>query len=334
MSDSKSLTINDIAKELGVSPSTVSRAISGKGRIGEDTKQRILKFISEKDFHPNAMAQSLANSKTNNIAIIMPDIKTLEDMPFFNMCLYGVFEMAEARGYDLMMVTSDGIDTKYLDRLIRNHKVDGMIATRTYVDGRLTSYLKDNKVPFVAIGRVDDEDVIQIDHDHKSACQELTDILLMKGISNIAYLGGYMDQWVNRARLSGFLAAYMSKSIPLNKSLVFEDLNSKSNIEAAVDNVLEAGAECIICQDDYFCNAVLKRLSELNVLVPGDIKIASCYDSTILSDNQVSITALKFDIIELGRQASKLLIDMMEETSVVETRKLLDYQVTLKESTK
>ena len=79
----KKLTINDVAEALGVSVSTVSRAISGKGRIGEATRRRVLAFIEENDYHPNGIAKSLAQSRTNNIAIIVPDVKGIVAVPFF-----------------------------------------------------------------------------------------------------------------------------------------------------------------------------------------------------------------------------------------------------------
>ena len=84
----KSVTIHDVAKDLGVSPSTVSRAISGKGRIGNETRERILNYIEEHNYHPNAAAQSLANSRTGNIAMVLPEVKTLAEMPFFQHCMY------------------------------------------------------------------------------------------------------------------------------------------------------------------------------------------------------------------------------------------------------
>lgn len=76
-------TIQDVGRELGVSTSTVSRSISGKGRIGKDTRERVMRYINENGYYPNAAAQSLAQSKTNNIGLILPEVDTLVDMPFF-----------------------------------------------------------------------------------------------------------------------------------------------------------------------------------------------------------------------------------------------------------
>ena len=138
----ENLTIHDVAKALGVSASTVSRAISGKGRIGEGTRQRVLAYISEKSFYPNASARSLAQSKTYNIAIIMPEVKDLVDMPFFHTCMHGAEEIAQLNDYDLLIVTTDGTNTKPLERMVNNRKVDGMILTRLYKDDVFVKYLK------------------------------------------------------------------------------------------------------------------------------------------------------------------------------------------------
>ena len=75
------------------------------------TRDRILAYIEEHGFYPNAAAQSLAQSRTNNIAIILPEVNTLVDMPFFHTCMYGVEEVAQANDYDIIVVTTNGNDT-------------------------------------------------------------------------------------------------------------------------------------------------------------------------------------------------------------------------------
>lgn len=82
MSGEKNITISDVAEALGVSKTTVSRAISGKGRIGEATRQKVLQYIDEHDYKPNVIAQSLAQSKTFNICVVMPGDYALVDLPF------------------------------------------------------------------------------------------------------------------------------------------------------------------------------------------------------------------------------------------------------------
>ena len=329
----KTMTIHDVARELGVSASTVSRAISGKGRIGAATRDRILDYIEEHGFYPNAAAQSLAQSKTNNIAIILPEVNTLVDMPFFHTCMYGVEEVAQANDYDIIVVTTNGNDTKPLERLIQNRKVDGMILTRTYENDKYVKFLKQKQIPFVAVGKFPDDDVVQVDHDNVGACKELVTVLFAKGIQNIAYLGSNMDQMVNRCRYQGYEEAYRKGKRKLNQDLVYTDLSNKAMVEKAVEELKKSGVECILCQDDYICDEVVRKLARMGVRIPDQMKVASCHYSRILENYPVTITSLKFNITELGRRSCQVLLDMIHGKTVPD-KTLLDYEIILKESTK
>lgn len=327
------MTIHDVARELGVSSSTVSRAISGKGRIGTDTRDRILSYIAKKGFYPNAAAQSLAQAKTYNIAVVMQEVNTLVDMPFFQTCMFGIGEVAQANDYDILVLTTSGKDTRQLERVIQNRKVDGMILTRTYENDIFVKYLQDKKIPFVTIGSVNVPDVVQIDHDNVEACKELTGILLSKGMKRIAYLGRGKSMVVNINRQNGYLRAHEEAGIEVDKSLVYMELDNATMIKKAVDELLKAHADCILCQDDAICDDVLYELTEKKIQLPAQMKIASCHNSRLLEHNSVPITSLKFNILELGRTACKTLLDLIEGKNVSK-KILLDYEVVLKESTK
>lgn len=329
----KMMTIHDVARELGVSASTVSRAISGKGHIGAATRDRILAYIEEHGFYPNAAAQSLAQSRTNNIAIILPEVNTLVDMPFFHTCMYGVEEVAQANDYDIIVVTTNGNDTKPLERLIKNRKVDGMILTRTYENDKYVKFLKQKRIPFVAVGKFPDDDVVQVDHDNVGACKELVTVLFAKGIQNIAYLGSNMDQMVNRCRYQGYEEAYRKGKRKLNQDLVYTDLSSRAMVEKAVEELKNSGVECILCQDDYICDEVVRKLARMGVRIPDQMKVASCHYSRVLENYPITITSLKFNITELGRRSCQVLLDMIHGKTVPD-KTLLDYEIILKESTK
>lgn len=100
---SKKITIEDVAEALNVSKTTVSRAISGKGRVGSATKEKILAYIEENNYVPNAIAKGLAQSRTYNIGITVPDDFALMDLPFFQKCLMGVCEQAGHTDYDVLV---------------------------------------------------------------------------------------------------------------------------------------------------------------------------------------------------------------------------------------
>ena len=329
----KVMTIHDVARELGVSASTVSRAISGKGRIGEATRKRILAYIEEHGFYPNAAAQSLAQAKTNNIAVILPEVKTLVDIPFFHTCMYGVEEVAQANDFDIIVVITSGKDTRNLERLIQNRKVDGMILTRTYEDDYFAGFLRAHQVPFVAVGRTGESDMLQVDHDNTGACRELVTILFSKGMQRIAYLGGNMQQMVNICRFEGYKDAFKKAKRQLDEDVIYTDLTGKTLVEKAVDELIKKGVDCILCQDDFICDIVVRKLTREGIHIPEQMRVASCHYSRTLENFPVTISSLKFDIMELGRRACQILLDSINGKFVPDMT-LLDYEIILKESTK
>lgn len=333
MIQNKKLTIDDVAEALGVSKTTVSRAISGKGRIGVETKERVLEYIKEHNYKPNVIAKGLAQSKTYNIGILMPEDYNLIDLPFFQSCLMGVCNTASSLDYDVLISVVSENDITQLKRMIANDKVDGVILTRTFVQDMAIDFLKEAAIPFVTIGSTEDKEVYQVDNNHLEACKELTSLLLVLGMKRIALIGGKETHIVTNNRLQGFLDAHISQNIPVNNELIYMNASNAAIIEKAVVDILSKGADCIICMDDMICEYVLRKLKKEHLQVPADIKVASFYNSALLEHSRPSITSLQFDILKLGNQACKALIDCIEGREI-KKQQLLAYEIVLKESTK
>lgn len=330
--DNKKLTIDDIARELSVSKTTVSRAISGKGRIGSDTRERVLAYIRENNYRPNVIAKGLAQQKTYNIGFVMPGDYNLVDLPFFQKCLMGISEIASSLDYDVLVSMVSERDISQLERMVDNHKVDGIILSRTLVKDEPADYLRKKDIPFVTIGTAIDKDIIQIDNDHRSACRELTSILLMRGIRKMALIGGNKTHVVTRKRLQGYMDAYLEQSLSVDNSLVYMDVENSVMVDKVVEELIGRHVECVICMDDSICTHVLNKLRKEKIRVPADIKVASFYNSSLLESNIPSITSLSFDVQELGMVTCKTLIDYIDGKEV-QRRTLLGYEVSMKEST-
>ena len=331
--EKKNITISDVADALGVSKTTVSRAISGKGRIGDETRQRVLAYIEEHDYKPNVIAKGLAQSKTFNICVVMPSSYALVDLPFFQEAIMGIQEIAGMMEYDILLCICQENDISGLERIIKNRKVDGVILLRTFVKDAQIEFLSNKQIPFVTVGSTTYKNVVQVDNDHKSACRELASILLMRGLEKIALLGGSENFVVNQNRFRGFCESYEAIGKEYDSDLVFMNLEGKAFIDRAVDTILSKDVECIICMDDAICSQVLRKLRQGGKQVPTDIKIASFYNSSLLENSLPSITSLDFDTKELGAEACKNLLAQIENQEVAE-RTLLSYEVIMKESTK
>lgn len=331
LNTAKNYTIKDMARELGVSESTISRALSGKGRIGRETAEKIQKFAEEKGYRPNVLAKGLIQNCTFNLGLIIPLDST--DIPFFKACMDGICEEAAVYNYDIILSIAKDGSFEHIRRLILNKKVDGFILTRAVVNSGTVKLLKKYEIPFIVIGPPDDMDIISIDNPNQEASRELTELLLMKGLRRLMLFGGNPLHYVSESRRQGFLETFRSKDLLPDESSIFMGIEDYRSAKRAVEHALTAGADGIICMDDTICSLTLGCLREMGVDVPGRLKLASLYDSPQMEHNVPPVTSLRFDTKELGKNACRRMLEILGVT-LKEERTPLHYQVILRESTK
>ena len=330
--ESGRITISDIADALQISKTTVSRAISGKGRIGAETRERVLAYIEKYNYHPNPLAKGLAQLKTYNIGWVIPGDSDVTDLPFFQRCMMGISEIAANNDYDILLTMVYEKDMSQLERIVQNHKIDGIVLGRTLVEDERVKYLKSMDIPFVVIGSTTIPDVIQVDNDHIAACRELTSILIMKGLRRLALIGGDSNHMVNGTRRQGFEESLKENRLTEKDSSIYMDCKDREEVWFAVEDCMRSKMDCIICMDDRICSEVLEKLKNDGISVPGQIKVASFYDSALLDNHVPAITSLQYDPRNLGIVAARTLFCLIngEETQPVT---YLGYEVALKGST-
>lgn len=330
--DKKVYTIDDIARELGYSKTTVSRAISGKGRLSTQTRARVQSFIEEHNYRPNAVAKSLAKSRTYNLGVILPGDCRTTDSSFFQECLYGICELASRNDYDVLVTMDDGNSFDQLRRIIDNHKVDGLIATRSERSSPVKQLLKEGAMPYVVVGTTDDDRALYVDNNNCAACRDLVTLLISRGVRRMALLGGDENYLVTQSRREGFLDACLQFGLPVEEQMQFANLVSGDRVSAAIDEAVGRGADGVVCMDDYICNLALVRMQERGVRVPEDVKLACFYDNNLLEHTVPAVTSLRFDATELGRRACGVLLDLLEGRKS-ESFVLPGYQMMLRDST-
>lgn len=311
-SEKKNYTLNDIAKELGVNKATVSKAISGKGNLSAETRERILTYIRKCNYRPNAVAQSLARSKTYNLGLMMPDDSGVFDVAFFRDCLRGVCKVAAGNGYDVLITMDSERPVEQISRLIDNRKIDGVIAMRSLVNSPIVEFLKGKNVPFVLIGPTSDSEVLSVDNDNQSACRDLVALLISRGIRKMALLGGDENNCVTHSRLKGFWDACNQAGLSKEDQQVYLNVNKDNRLSEVMDILIPQKVECLVCMDDYICSMALARLRSSGLQVPTDVKVVSFYDNVLLEGNIPPITSLRFDAAELGRIACWELVNTLE----------------------
>lgn len=327
------LTVGKIAQELGVSKTTVSRALSGKGRISQETRERVNDFVNHSGYEAGSPVSPLERRFTNNLALVIPSHFVRLDLPFLRKCMGGVCRMAAQREYDVLMCYADDRNPEQLRRQLSAHKVDGVILSRTLIEDPCLELVRQYGVPFVGIGRLKDAGALQADNDQVGAARELTRLLLHMGLRRIAFLSGRMNYTVNVDRLSGYRLALAEYGLAEDRELIFTDVETDEGRMDALESALERPPECLLCCDDSLAFDLLKDLRARGVSVPGQIRLASLYDSEILLDSAPAVTAVQFDAEALGAAACRMLLDAMAGREVV-PRQIQGYQVILRESTK
>ncbi len=316
--------LEDVAEALNLSKSTVSRAISGNGRISAETRARVLSYVQKHDYQPNSIAASLARSKTNNLGVIIPADALNNEVPFFQGCLMGICETAVEHNYDVLVTSVSQNDISMLKRIVTNKKVDGVLLTRSHIMDPAAEYLQSMGVPFVLAGSSSDAKVVQVDTDNVTACKALTDILLDRGVKRAAMICGSFQYVVNRDRYTGYCQSLQSHGLTVDEQLVYGDRLTGTAISQAVRQIISQQAQAIVCGDDFIADKVMTELQDCQPL-PA-IRLASFYNSRLLSVRQPIEAVIDIDPKQFGAVSGAELINLIEGRPVP-SKTFIDYRI-------
>jgi len=308
--------INDIAKELGVSKTTISRAISGNGRVSEKTRERVLKYIDEIGYIPNAAGHSLATTKTRNIAFSMPLSRDSTMSTYFLECLFGVEKRAVEASFDVLIV---GDELKPISRVIKSRKVDGMVLTRSIIGDNALERLAQSGIPIVLTGSTNAQNIIQVGYDGRAAFRDLTLRLMDMWAGDFGLIVTMKEFPANQTRAQGFTDAVTTKN--RQSPFIEWDADTDEEMYQAFHRMYNKGIRNIICGDDAVC------LELLNVIKGGgkfeskfetgktghdNINIASFHSSHYLDIYHPEIPVVQLDPEKLGDIACKMLLQSIE----------------------
>lgn len=305
-------TIVDIAKALGVAPSTVSRALNGSTDINAFTRREILRVATEMDYRPNLLAQSLHRGETHTIGVVIPDI----ERPFFAGVLAGIQKVATEAGYRVMICQSnESHSTETLN-------VQALVASR--VDGLLISHSKETTsfehiklqlkkgLPIVHFDRVYNEvetaKVVQEDFEGSFA---LVEHLILQGCRRIAVFAGPRELLISNARLEGYRAALAKYEIPMEEALIYHSNFKKGEPLLALDAWMELAEKPDGIFAVHYANAIemIVELKKRNVNVPSDVAVAGFGDELIAELIEPPLTVFHLFPFNVGETAAALLID-------------------------
>lgn len=340
MKNKKQVTVSDVAKLAGVSPSTVSRVISNNPRISKATKIKVRKCMEQLGYYPNANARSLAIKKTDTVGIIIPT--TAEDYfsnPFFSESLRGIIKAASKSGYDLLLSTNTEKDEelKIIQKFIKGSKVDGVILMTSKVDDECIEYLKDIDFPFSLIGSTNniDEEINLVDNDNLLAAYELTKHIINIGRKRIAMIVGDKKLIVSKKRVEGYKKALRESNLEIDENMIFTgSFDEQTGYDYGIEiSKMKPMPDGLIVADDLVAFGAVKALEKCNIKIPEDIAVASFNNSVLAKHSNVPLTSVDINAKELGNAAMNLLVEAIEK-KVRGKKVLIPYTIYMRESTK
>lgn len=324
------MTLDEIANELGVSKSTVSRALSGKGRIGKETSERIRTFVQE---HGGEKCKRESGQiVTHNIGVVLPADVYYGGGAYFQSCLLGICEAASMYGYNVLITTGKIHDILEIQSLVENHKVDGIILTRGVADDKALQYLVEKNFPTGVTGICNYEEVIQVDTDNQGAAEKMTSMLIARGFRKFALLVKDMNFIVDKERHDGFCKALLKNGLSEKNQLFINGSIKMEFLNSIVANIIAQKVECIICGDDEICTMIMSKLQAEGYRIPKDIAIASLYNSSNLECYSPAVTAVSVAATQMGNIVGKQLIQYLMGKQY-EKKNIVDYDILFRKST-
>ena len=312
-------TIKDIAKQAGVSHTTVSRALHNNPLISESTTRRILKIASDLQYHPSFAARSLKTNRSQALGVIVSHI----DDPFFSEILQGIEDIAQASGYSLFIAASqqDPIRENAIVQTMREHRVDGVILCSPRFTAEQSSQLFSYNIPIVAINnQADEEYQYSIYHDDVDGGEQACEHLINLGHRRIAYLGDASSGRTTRERLAGYLQAIGNSRLVVNPVYIYQvPGNSARQGYSAVDYFLNLQEKptAIICYNDMMAVGVLKGLHEVGLHVPNDISVTG-FDNILYSDFTLPpLTTIDQPKHFLGAEAGRMMLELLSTNNIL-----------------
>ena len=333
------ITIKTIAKELGVSTSTVSKALRDSHEISSETKEKIQAYANLYNYKPNNLALQLRNQKTKVIGVILPKIVH----HFFSTVIMGIEEGANKKGYNIMVCFSNESYKKEVETLkvLSNGSVDGLIvsiANETLENKDFKHFidLVSEEIPLVLFDRVVDEILCdKVVVDDVGAGYKATKHLIENGRKKIALLTTPNHVNVGTLRRQGYEKALIEAYIKTDKNLIVE-IDEKKDIKSQIEKVFKEDIDAVFAVNEIYAANSMRIAKEKGLSIPNEISIIGFTDGLISEYSSPSITTIAQHGFTMGIQAVELLIERIEnETEVYRPKKIvISSDLKIRESTK
>ncbi|HJS00058.1 MAG TPA: LacI family DNA-binding transcriptional regulator [Flavobacterium sp.] len=310
------ITISDIAKELGIAPATVSRALSDHPEISASTKKKVKAVAERLDYRPNKIASSLRSGKTKLIGVLIPTAEHL----FFGSVIHGISNLASEHGYDVLIYQSnesEEFEKKGVDTFI-NARVDGILASisKNTTDFSHFKAVKEKNIPIAFFDRTNDDlEISSVCIDDYSGAFMATESLITAGYKKVGHISGPTHIKAFSERIRGYKAALSKHNIDFNPNMIYQgDISIEAGRKAVQYYAnLENGIDAIFAVEDFTALGVLKELKEKRIQVPEEFGVIGFCNDLFGEHITPSLSTVDQKTVQMGEEAFRLIYELISK---------------------
>lgn len=344
----RKITLKQIAKELDVSISTVSKALRNSKEISEDTREKVQAFAKLYNYKPNNIALSLKNKKTKTIGIIIPEIVH----HFFSKVIRGIELVANKRGYNVIVgLSNESFNKEVINmEMLANGSIDGFILsiskeTLLQQDYHHFHETINQGMPIVMFDRVvNDVNCDKVIVDDLKGSKKAVNKLIENGCKNIAIITTKDYVSVGKLRTQGYLEALEDHKIQPKSELILkivEELDAEDHLEdleAEIEHLFKTntGIDGVFAVNELYALTAMKVARKLKRKIPNDLQVIGFTDGVLSKHATPSLTTVSQHAQQMGEKAAELLIDKLEHEEEEEHYKtvIIETELIERESTK
>lgn len=330
------LTLEDIAKQAGVSRSTVSRVVNEHPNVRSDVRKRVLKVIQATGYHPNAAARTLVSQRSSMIGLVIPrNVNSFFTDPYFPHFTAGITQACNQNDYTLALfvIGSKEDEEKTFPRVARNGLLDGIIIQSGIMGDELVARLVASNMPLVIAGRpYHQSGVSYVDVDNVDAAFNAVHHLIKLGNKRIATITGPIQRCESIDRKDGYLNALKKSGIPVDESLIIEADFTGTGGYAAMQKLLPAKPDAVFAASDDMAIGAIRAVRDAGLRVPEDIAFVGFDDLPTTAHSGINLTTVRQPVVQFGIKTVEVLIDLIENGVKPARRLIMDTELIIRDT--
>ncbi len=303
-----------LASSLGLSITTVSRALDGYGDVADATRERVRRAAAAANYRPNAAARRLRLGATETVSLVLPGDPGHFDEPLYMELLAALGTRFDAAGLDLMVLAarSPAEELALYRRLVEGRRTDGVVLARTRVEDPRIRYLATSGLPFVVMGRTEAAvPYAHVDGDGTAAFAEATRRLVALGHREIAYVGASAEFMFSKLRRAGWVAAM--RDAGLRPALSAQTAATEEGGLAAVRALLRSAPRptALLCATDRIAIGGLRAIKEAGLVAGRDVSIVGHDNLSAAAFTEPALTTMELPIAKVGTRLAEMLLALI-----------------------